>query len=136
VRRGFFNNVPEVPMFSANNWRLLPIIVVLFCCGCESKLKGKIEGTKWSSVAGVIKGKQIPAGGLRLDFGADGRLVYVVGFEQLTGRYSLGMGDNVTLTFDQEVSGRKTHVQKIFINGGKLTMRDSDGTELAFDPVK
>ena len=48
------------------------------------------------------------------------------------GTYSLGMGDNVSFNFDQELEGRKTHVEKIRIDGDKLTMTDSDGTQVAF----
>ena len=37
--------------------------------------KGKIEGTKWSSVEATVKGTKIAAGLLKLEFGKDGKLV-------------------------------------------------------------
>jgi hypothetical protein len=46
------------------------------------------------------------------------------------------MGDNVTLNLDQELSGRKTHVEKVTISGDQLTMTDSDGTALTFKKVQ
>jgi hypothetical protein len=112
------------------------IAAVLFLTGCSSNNKGKIEGTKWSSNATTIKGKSVPAGAAALEFAADGKLVYQLGLARLTGTYSLGGGDTVTLHLDQEVSGRKTHVEKISISDNTLTMRDSDGTTVTFSKVK
>jgi hypothetical protein len=115
----------------------LALIAALVCSvGCNSKNKGKIEGTKWSSEQGNVKGQVVPAGALSLDFGSDGKLVYKAGPTTFTGTYSLGFGDTVTLNLDQELAGRKRHAQKIVINGDRLTMSDSDGTALTFAKVK
>jgi hypothetical protein len=113
--------------------RLLPLAAILFLCGCSSNNKGKIEGTKWSSVAGSVKGKSLPAGILRLEFGADGGLVYTAGPARMTGKYSLGSGDSVTFHLDQPLQGSKTHVEKVSISGDRLTMTDTDGTQLTFE---
>jgi hypothetical protein len=115
----------------------LAVVVALVCAaGCDSNNKGKIEGTKWSSQAGTIAGKQIPAGALSLEFASDGHLTYKAGPTTYTGAYSLGSGDTVTLTFDQAVAGRKRHAQKIVLNGDQLTSSDTDGTSLTFEKVK
>ena len=116
--------------------RVACIATLLLACGCSSSNKGKIEGTKWSSKAATVQGKAVPAGALQLDFQSDGKLVYKIGAENHTGTYSLGMGPTVTLNFDTELSGRKTHAEKIVINGDELTMTDSDGTQLPFQKVK
>jgi len=34
------------------------------------------------------------------------------------------------------LAGRKNHVEKVVINGDRLTMTDSDGTQLTFDKTK
>jgi hypothetical protein len=120
-------------MFSAN-WHWITLVVALL--GSESKLKGKLEGTKWSSAAGVSNGNRIPAGTLKLEFRANGSFVYLIPDLTLTGKYVLGRGNNVVVTFDREVAGRKTHTLKVLLSDGKLTMRDSDRIEWAFDPVK
>src|SRR5262245_57500937 len=106
---------------------LLPVVT-----GCSSKNKGKIEGTKWTSLATVMKGVSLPAGSLKFEFRSDGTLVYQVGPITYTGRYSLGMGDMVTMNLDQDLGGRKKHVQRVNINGDRLIMADSDGTEVTF----
>ena len=116
--------------------RLTVVAAALCSVGCMSKNKGKIEGTKWTSQAATIKGDVIPAGTLQLEFMKDGRLNYIAGPITFTGTYSLGFGNNVTLKLDRELSGRKTHVEKIVISGGQLTMSDSDGTSLTFDQMK
>jgi hypothetical protein len=116
--------------------RLAVITAILLVAGCTSKNKGKIEGTKWVSQPTTIKGKSIPAGLMRLEFGTDGSLVYKVGPETRKGTYSLGMGDVVTLKLDREISGRKEHAERVEINGDRLTMKDSDGTSLSFSKVK
>lgn len=117
-------------------FRLLALCTVVFLAGCSSSNKGKIEGTSWSSDAGTVKGQSIPAGMLKLDFASDGKLTYTVGPQALTGTYSLGMGNTVTFNLNQELAGRKSHAQKITINGAKMTVADSDGTSLTFSKVK
>lgn len=109
--------------------------LIILSAGCSSN-KSKIEGTKWSSQAAVVKGVNAPAGALSLDFAKDGSLVYRAGPQTFTGKYSLGMGSNVTLKFEQDLAGRKVHVEKISIGGDQLTMTDSDGTQVTFNKVR
>lgn len=119
--------------------KILPMFalaVLLLVGGCSSNNKGKIEGTKWSSQATTVKGQPLPAGILGLEFRADGSMVYQVGPQAYTGKYSLGGGDSVTLHLDKELANRKTHVQKVVINGENLTLIDSDGTQLTFNKTK
>src|SRR5262249_2624151 len=93
------------------------LLLAVFCViGCASKNKGKIEGTKWSSQSAVVKGQSLPAGALKLEFRSDGSLVYQAGPVTYTGRYSLGMGDYVTLKLDQDLAGRKSHSEKVVIS--------------------
>ncbi len=112
------------------------IAALLLACGCSSSNKGKIEGTKWSSKAATVQGKAAAPGLMQLDFQADGKLVMKVANQNYSGTYSLGMGPTVTLNLDQEFNGRKSHAEKIVVNGDELTMTDSDGTQLAFQKVK
>jgi hypothetical protein len=114
---------------------LLLAVLLVFSFGCSSN-KGKIEGTKWISEATTMKGVAVPAGIMQLEFGSDGALVSRVGGETFTGRYSLGAGDLVTFNFDKEQAGRKSHAEKISVNGESLTMTDSDGTKLIFKSMK
>ena len=113
---------------------LLVAALILVSAGCSSN-KGKIEGTKWSSQAAYVKGVNAPAGFLRLDFAKDGSLVYRAGPQTFTGKYSLGLGPNVSLNFDRELAGMKVHVERVSIDGNHLTMTDSDGTEVSFNKV-
>ena len=101
-----------------------------------SNNKGKIEGTKWSSLPADIKGAKLPAGILKLEFAKDGKLVYRVGPMDYTGTYKLGAGDKVTLQLDKELAGRKDHEESVVIKGNRLTMTDSDGTSLTFELMK
>jgi len=119
-------------MRSRHALHLILFVPLLFILGCSSNNKGKIEGTKWSSQAATVKGKSIPAGVLQLEFRSDGSMVYGVGPQAYTGRYSLGAGDSVTLNLDQDLAGRKVHSERISISGDLLTMTDSDGTQLTF----
>ena len=116
--------------------RLACVGALLFTVGCSSQNKGKIEGTKWTSLASTVKGQSIPAGVLQLSFGKDGSIEYKAGPQTFTGTYSLGMGNTVTLNLNQELAGRKNHVEKIAINGDQLTMTDSDGSQMTFKQVK
>ncbi len=116
--------------------RIACVAGLLLACGCSSSNKGKIEGTKWTSLATTVKGNALPAGALKLEFGQDGSLVYKGGPQTYTGTYSLGMGPTVTLKLNQDLAGRKNHAEKIIINGDQLTMTDSDGTQVTFQKVK
>ena len=111
---------------------LVLLVLALPAVGCSSNNKGKIEGTSWTSQAATVKGKPLPAGVLQLEFYGDGKLVYRAGPQTMTGKYSLGWGDYITMNLDQELAGRKTHRQKVIISNGELTMVDSDGTQMTF----
>jgi hypothetical protein len=97
---------------------------------------GKIEGTKWKSLAANIKGQQIAAGLLSLEFSKDGKMVYRAGPQTFTGTCSLGQGDSVTFHLEQQLAGRRDHTETITIAGDRLTMTDADGTSLTFERVK
>jgi hypothetical protein len=125
--------------------RVAGAVVLLSSAGCGSNNKGKIEGTRWSSLATTVTiqehGPQVlPAGALHLEFGADGKLVMRSGPVTMTGTYVLGAGDVVTLIFDREadrnLAERKTHTEKVAITGDRLTMTDSEGTSVTFEKVE
>jgi hypothetical protein len=111
-------------------------VALLSATGCGSNNKDKIEGTAWSSLAVDLKGKRLPAGWLRLEFGADGRLAYQIESAVHAGTYALGWGDNVALKFDEPLANRKNHTEKIVVAGDRLTMTDSDGAAVEFEKVK
>jgi hypothetical protein len=136
TRDVFKSFTKEISMRPVVILRLVLLATLLLTFGCSSNNKGKIEGTKWSSQATTVKGQSFPAGAFQLEFGSDNRLAYRAGPVTLTGTYSLGSGNNVTFNLDQELGGRKTHVEKISISGDTLTMTDSDGTEVTFTKVK
>jgi hypothetical protein len=119
--------------------RLYALVIVslglLFVSGCGSNNTGKIEG-KWTSEATTLKGQAIPAGLLQLEFRKDGTMTYQTGPLSHTGTYSLGSGDTVTFHFKEALEGQKDHQEKVTISGDKLTMTDSDGTQLTFKKVK
>jgi hypothetical protein len=120
---------------------LIVVAAALAAAGCQSENKGKIEGTKWSSNAGTIKGQQLSSGKLELEFYKDGTMEFsgkdLAGrYKVITGRYSLGTGYVVVLKLDQELAGMKTHAERVTVDKGQLTMTDSDGTKLVFSRVK
>jgi hypothetical protein len=104
-----------------------------------SNNKGKIEGTKWSSVETTVKETKLAAGTLKLEFGKDGKLAYRIagpkGEVTFTGKYSLGEGDKVTFHLDKELAGKKEHIEDVSIQGDRLKMTDSDGTSVTFERV-
>jgi uncharacterized protein (TIGR03066 family) len=102
----------------------------------KSNNKGKIEGTKWSSIEATVNGTKIAAGALKMEFGKDGKFVYDIPTGKVSGTYELGDGDKVTLKFEKELAGKKTHVETITLKDNKLTMTDSDGTSLTFEKTK
>src|SRR5262245_47696250 len=116
--------------------KLVFLATLLLVCGCASDNKGKIEGTKWVSVPANVKGRNVPAGALKLEFAKDGSMVYEVGPTKYTGKYSLGVGSAVTFKLDQELAGQKNHREKVVIKGDQMTVADSDGTSLTFEKVK
>jgi hypothetical protein len=122
-------------MDAKRSLRLLAIAAIFLVCGCSNN-KGKIEATKWSSLKGTVKGVEFPDNAFHLAFGGDGRLIYRVQFngveKTVTGKYTLGFGDLVTLDLDQDLAGQKKHMQSVVINGDRLTFTDPDGTTLNF----
>lgn len=110
-----------------------PVLAMLLLgsTGCSSNA-GKIEGTKWSSLQGTVKGMRVPQGTVKLEFGKEHKLRYIVGSQTFAGTYALGMGKYVTFHFTRELAGRKSHTETIAITGAKLTLTDTDGTTLDF----
>src|SRR5437016_5743644 len=108
------------------------LLAMLCSLGCSSNNKGKLEGTKWTSLPANFKGRQLSAGELTLDFGADYTLVYKAGPRTFRGTYTLGRGDNVTLNLDKLLAGSKERAEKITVDGDTLTMTEGDGSELIF----
>lgn len=109
-------------------------LLVVAMAGCSSENKGKIEGTKWSSLQTKIGANTLPPGALSLEFTKDGKVTYMAD-KKYTGTYSLGWGKNVTLNLNQAIDGRKKHTEKISIENNQLTMTDSDGTSIKFSRV-
>jgi hypothetical protein len=101
----------------------------------DSNNKGKIEGTKWSSVEGTVKGVKLAAGTLKLEFSKDGKMAYdiLILAKRLTGTYTLGGGDKVILNLDEQLAASKTHEESVTIRNNILTMTDTDGTRLDFE---
>jgi hypothetical protein len=117
--------------------RLLALAVVALlplAVGCNSNNEGKIEGTRWSSQKITMRGQNIPdaAGMLKINFNKDGRVTYITPQGTFTGTYTLGWGDNVTLNFNRELGGLKSHTESVSIDGKQMTMTDSDGTSAVF----
>jgi hypothetical protein len=101
------------------------MLALLAGAGCSSNNKGKIEGTRWASIATTSHGRPVEEGYLTLDFDTDKTLVLKRGKQIYKGTYSLGMGDQVTFNLDEDYRGRKTLVKKIAIDGDQLTLSDS-----------
>lgn len=118
--------------------RITCLLLLSFVClaGCNSNNKGKIEGTKWVNEPMTFEGKRLRAGILRLEFDKDGTLRFGLAMAMKKGTYKLAGGDTVIMKFDTEVSGRKTHHEKITVSGDSLTMTDTDGKSLKFKRVK
>jgi hypothetical protein len=115
---------------------VLVMSLICLAAGCSSNLKGRIEGTTWTSLPGLVKGRSLPANFMRLEFAKDGTMSYKVGPRTMTGRYNLNLSDYLTLDLDEEVSGKKSHVEEVVITGETLTMKDLDGTQLTFSKVR
>ncbi len=100
------------------------LLVLLLTGGCSSHNKGKLEGTRWTSLPVTIKGENVPEGNFGLEFGADGSLVYHAQDHTFKGKYSLGNYDWVEFQFDEFVNNLKNHSEKITVDGDTLTMID------------
>ena len=109
---------------------------LLFVGGCKSNNKGKIEGTKWTSIETPTKSGVFPAGEFFLEFRSDGKLIFRREGMVYTGTYTVESGDNVTFHLDRKLQGSKTHTQKIKIADDQLTLTDGDGTAVTFTRMK
>jgi hypothetical protein len=111
-------------------------VLILACgaaTGCKpSNNKGLIEGTKWTSLPQVVQGQQMPEGFLKIEFTADKTFTYQLGTSTLTGKYSIGSGDEVTLFYDQVVGGHKKHVQRVRVKGNEIEIIDAQGSTRKF----
>jgi len=111
---------------------LLLGLAISFIGGCASNNSmEKMEGT-WTSLAAKIKGMEITSGRASLQFTKGGKVTFSANGRAWSGTYSLGMGDGVTLSFDRELGGRKSHYETITVKDNLLTMKDSDGTKMTF----
>jgi uncharacterized protein (TIGR03066 family) len=117
--------------------RLAVIALALLAVPACSFNRGKIVG-KWESTGGSA----LPPGGrMTLEFTAGGQVTMSVAVPTsgltVTGKYSLGMFNSVTLyDLSQAISGRTKHVEQVTISGDQLTMKDSDGKSVTFKRVK
>ena len=118
--------------------RLAVIALVLLSVPACSFNRGKIVG-KWESTGGSVP---LPAGAkMVMEFSAGGQMRMIISAgvvnQTITGKYSLGMFNSVTLyDLSQAVSGRTKHVETVTISGDQLTMKDSDGKFMTFRRVK
>lgn len=120
--------------------RLAFLFVILMSAGCSSNNKGKIEGTKWTNQATTVKGQELPAGLMIMEFTQDGTIIQTFldpatkrQFQQVTGKYVLGMGDVITFNMNEAVGGHKKLQSKFTITGNTLLMKDADGTSITFN---
>jgi hypothetical protein len=111
---------------------LLVVLALVLAAGCSSNNKGKLEKTSWRSEAATIKGRSFPAGAFEVFFRADGSMLYRAESKNITGRYSLEVGDVVIFQLDESVAGRTTLADIIVVEGDKMMMTDPDGTQLQF----
>jgi hypothetical protein len=109
-------------------WRLVLLSAVLLACGCSSNNVGKIEGTKWTSLAAKIKGISVTSGKASMEFRKDGKFFFIIDGREFAGTYTLGMGDTVQLNFNKEFVGSKSHSETMTIKDNLMTMSDSSGT--------
>jgi hypothetical protein len=119
------------------------LAALLFLTGCGSNNVGKVEGTRWTSVPTTFQHRSLPGGQkglptgyLKLDFGRDNSFSFTIDGKSYRGTYTLGMGDSVSLKFDQVVGYWRTHSQSITVSGNYLIMKDPDGTKLTFTKVR
>jgi hypothetical protein len=70
------------------------------------------------------------------EFTADGRFL-ATGVNTITGKYSLGAGDNVTLSeLNPPLSGKTRSREKITINGDTMTVAGTGGKSMTFTRMK
>ena len=114
--------------------------VVLVACvvavGCKSSNnRGRVEGTKWTSVAQTIHGEPKPEGYYVLEFAADKTFTYQCESFKLTGSYKLGQGDEVTMHYDGLKAGKRSQLETVRVRGEELEITDTDGTVRKFRKV-
>ena len=115
------------------NRTLWAAFLLCLMAGCASKNKGKIEGTTWENDSCFIEGKLFNSKSLVLDFAQGGGFkMTFMGQTILNGTYSVGMGDMISLKFDQTVDGSNRSTEKITIEGDVLTMEDPKGKPIKF----
>lgn len=101
--------------------------------GCSSSNnKGKIEGTTWTSLPQLVQGQPAADGFLSISFGADRTFSYKIGDSTLTGKYSIGSGDKVTLFYDKPVAKKTKHVHTFKVREQELEMTDEEGNVRKF----
>lgn len=130
---------------------LVSVAAILFT-GCGSNNTGKIVG-KWKMTSAPGGGKdlaEMKAAGMAVawDFKADG--TFSIGIvaddnkpesqlaakladaemqkKNMGGKYTLGMGNQVNLSGISGVSGAKSGLVTVTIDGDKMTLKDGDGT--------
>jgi hypothetical protein len=112
------------------------IIACLAASGCtSSNNRGKVEGTKWSSVAQTIHGEPKPEGYYVLEFAPDKTFTYQCENFKLTGSYKLGQGDEVTMHYDGLKAGKRSQLETVRVRGDELEIVDTDGTIRKFRKV-
>lgn len=118
--------------------RLAAVALVLLAVPACSSNRGKIVG-KWESTGGSVP---MPGGAkMVMEFTKDGKMSMQInaGFvsKTITGKYSLGMLNNVTLyDLSEALSGHTKHVEQVRITGDELKMTDSDGKFMTFRRMK
>ena len=118
--------------------RLAAVALVLLAVPACSSNRGKIVG-KWESTGGSVA---LPGGAkMILEFASNGKMTMAINAgivsKTITGKYSLGMLNNVTLyDLSEALSGRTKHVEQISITGDQLKMTDSDGKFMTFKRMK
>jgi hypothetical protein len=121
--------------------RLLLFAVALMAlgfAGCDeqSHNEGKIEGTSWANEPYKYRGKSIPAGGLRLEFGVDDSVTYRIADRVFVGKYRLKGRWSVHFTFDKHAFGKENLKAVFRIDGDKATLLDWAGTKIPYSRVR
>ena len=119
----------------------------LLAAGCGSNNKGKIVG-KWKATAvsgagaeGMDLGAAAGDGGMFMEFTEDGRFkMYLSAMGQQmelgSGKYSLGMGDTVTLSdLSPPQDGKTTSRESITIKGDTMTLKGEAGKSITLTRV-
>jgi uncharacterized protein (TIGR03066 family) len=118
--------------------RLAAVALVLLAVPACSFNRGKIVG-KWESTGGSVP---MPGGAkMIMEFTSGGKMSMTISAgivnKTITGKYSLGMFNSVTLyDLSEALSGRTKHVEQVKITGDELKMTDSDGKFMTFKRVK